>query len=298
MSKVIQFSHTKPKATVIIRTGDRTLEGQFNRIKNLFSEFRNGFQRLDYFVFATGLDIQRRIICVPQSYLQGCLDFVHEKGYDLLGFEFMGRPEGKSFGEDYNYMEHHLIKNPEYLIITDDDMIAPTRSNHLPGMTKQSPNDFSAAVAYQLRGMRHFGITLSSIQHQNNLGAEVEGLGMEARNRETGHHDIDKNLYLRNFWVISKDAKGTWRPVNYLEDRGRCLSEIKNGGIISEFSGTAVRYPEKEKMSKRYGYSDKDGDWKKEYEILAKLYPECSLPQGRTWTFHGVHKVPTSKDNK
>lgn len=230
------------------------------------------------------MPLKERIVCVYASQLEACQQELAK--YDNKGWVLKARPDGKSFGEDFMFMEHKLIENPGYLIISDPDLMHTLPTNRVPGAAKSTPEDFSANMAYALRGAKHFGITLFGFYQQYNGGAPCSGLGMETKWRKTAYHELNTEYYIRNLFVISKDAKGSWRPVNYLEDRGRSISEVANGGLVSLYTNYVLRYPQPAKQESRYR---KSKEWQNEYNFLKENFPGCPLPRNKAFspTFYG-----------
>jgi hypothetical protein len=291
-----------PTLTIGIRCGARTEEDAAHQVKSLVRPYGEGHNtKLEWLGFDAHhrlwnrkseplIPVRRRIISVYQRQLDACTkalkDCVNKRKKQCLeqkkeyvdimrGFEVVGRPDGKSFGEDWTYIEKELIGDAEFILISDADFLHAIPADRVNGVSLSTPQNFCAEVAYQLQGMKLFGITLSSPYLQNNVGARFEGMGMPRENKDKMFHKIGYDGYIRNLFIISKDAKGIWRPVNQLEDRGRSLSETANGGIVSLYTGAVIRYPPTEKMEDRHY---RDPAWWKEFHYLKKAFPGCKLP--------------------
>jgi hypothetical protein len=233
-----------PKQSMILRAGlsrtvtQRVITLTIERAKRAYSRFAE-------FDFEEG-----PVLAIYED--QGDLFFPHLPRWFVKTF-----PRQASLGEDQQWLETRLLNNPGNLLLVDLDVaVAPIEfAMQINGAGSHSPKQFAAYHSWYSRLAVERGATMWGYAYRQTQGryCGAQQIPSSMNNKQCGFVVADdlggsgkpKRPYLRNFFVISRDARGTWPAGNYLEDLGRSISEYAQGGIVGKCEAHRIRFADK-----------------------------------------------------
>lgn len=223
--------------------------------------------------------LQQRVISVPELQMEKLK--YHLRVHDMHGFYCLPRPDDGTFGEDQEFNERHLIENPGKIVLTDADFGFSIENPQ--ASFKLTPLQWGAEFEDSVQLADYHGTKLSGCVYRQtqgyfvgrqNIAACVNNVEQGFR-RSAANQDIS-GFFFRNFFVLDREAKGTWSAAPLLEDLYRSLSEYAHDPeSLGRYYGTRVRFPDgRTNKDYRDPKNPKHLDWLEGKRLIDRDFPE------------------------
>ncbi len=261
------------RTSIIVRGGVKSESDLGLSVKRSLSCFRK----------FSGIPFSERVFCAPESQFYDYESALLGTG-ELHGFRLESRPDYHSFGEDFSFMELALIENPGYITIVDNDFMYGESQSRGLGEPAYSDTRFGLEFSKAVERATELNLMLWGFRHHHRMGGGRSGktAPLSQKSLSNGKFTVDLR-YIRSLLVISRNAKGIWKPWSYLEDLSRVLSEYDHDNeSVGRCDSTMIRFPDS-RTSVDYRRSPEWKECKKslEAEYGEELVKKClSLRHG------------------